>query len=88
MSLLKAVPNGLTKRECKRTVLHERAPVPYVPEKDEVQEAMSLMKGLQLKTSVWEEMTLHFPVWNNGMKEAMLMHVTATLDAIKKHGHF
>jgi hypothetical protein len=27
-------------------------------------------------------------VWNSGIKKAMLMHVMATLDAIKKHGHF
>jgi hypothetical protein len=34
-------------------------------------------------------MTLNIPVWyGNGTKEAMLMHVTATLDAIKKRGHF
>jgi hypothetical protein len=46
------------------------------------------MKGLQLKTSIGEDMTLHFPMWYNGAKEAMLMHVTATLDAIKKRGHF
>ena len=88
MSLLKAVPNGLRNRECKRTDLHECPPVPYVPEKDEVQEVVSSMKGLQLKTSIGEDMTLHFPMWYNGAKEAMLMHVTAILDAIKKYGHF
>jgi hypothetical protein len=46
------------------------------------------MKGLQLKTSISKDTTLHFPVWNSGTKEAMLTHVTATLDVIKKHGHF
>jgi hypothetical protein len=47
------------------------------------------MKNLQLKTSIDKDMTLNFPVWySNGIKEAMLMHVMATLDAIKKHGHF
>jgi hypothetical protein len=42
----------------------------------------------QLKTSIGKDTTLNFPVWNSGTKEAMLMHVTATLDAIKKSGHF
>jgi hypothetical protein len=46
------------------------------------------MKGLQLKTSIGEDTTLHFSVWSNGTKEGMLTHVMATLDAIKKHGHF
>ncbi len=45
------------------------------------------MKGLQLKISIGEDMLLHFPVFNNGTKEAMLMHVTGTLDARKKRGH-
>jgi hypothetical protein len=88
MSLSKAFPDGRRNRECKRTLLCEHPPVPYVPEKDEVQGAVSSMKGLQLKTLIGEDTTLHFPVWNNGTKEAMLMHVTATLDAIKKRGHF
>jgi hypothetical protein len=85
MSLAKAVPNGLRNRECKRTVLREHPPVPYVPEKDEVQEAVSSMKGLQLITLIGEDTALHFPMCNNGTKEAVLMHVMATLDAIKKH---
>jgi hypothetical protein len=59
-----------------------------VPEKDKVQEAVSMMKGLQLKTSIGKDRTLNFPVWNSNTKEAMLMHVMATLDAIKKCGHF
>jgi hypothetical protein len=88
MSLANAVPDGLRKHECKRTALPECPPVLHVPEKNEVQDAVSLMKGLQLKTSIGEDTTLHFSVWNNGTKEAMFMHVMATLDAIKKRGHF
>jgi hypothetical protein len=59
-----------------------------MPKKDKVQEAMSTMKGLQLKTSIGKDMTLNFPVWNSNTKETMLMHVTATFDTIKKRGHF
>ncbi len=36
-----------------------------------------------------KDTTLNFPWWyNNGTKEAFLMHVMAVLDGIKKHGHF
>ncbi len=60
-----------------------------VPEKDEVQEEVSKMKNLQLKTSIDKDTTLNFPVWyGNGTKETMLMLLTVTLDAIKKRGHF
>ncbi len=35
-----------------------------------------------------KDTTLNFPMWyNNRTKEAMLMHVTMTLDGIKKRGH-
>jgi hypothetical protein len=88
MSLAKVVPDGLRNRECKRTAPREHPPVPYVPEKDEVQEAVSTMKGLQTKTSIREDTTFNFSMWNSGTEEAMLMHVTATLDTIKKRGHF
>jgi hypothetical protein len=46
------------------------------------------MKGLQLKTSIGKDTTLHLPVWDSSTKEAMLMHMMVTLDAIKKRGHF
>ncbi len=60
-----------------------------MPVKDEVQEEVSKMRNLQIKTSIEKDTTLNFPVWhNNGTKEAFLMHVTAVLGAIKKCGHF
>ncbi len=87
MSLAKLVPDGLKTCGCKWSRLREPPPVSYVPEKDKVQEAVSTMKGLQLKTSIGKDTTLNFPVWNSNTKEAIVMHVMATLDAIKKHGH-
>ncbi len=69
--------------------LHEPLPVPYVTVKDEVQEVVSKMQNLQIKTLLEKDTTLNFPVWHgNGTREAFLMHVTAVLDAIKKCGHF
>jgi hypothetical protein len=86
MSLAKPVPDGLKPRKRKRLCLREPPPVPYVLEKEKVQEEVSKMKNLQLKMSIVKDTTLNFPVWyGSGTKEAMLMHVMATLDAIKKH---
>jgi hypothetical protein len=60
-----------------------------MPVKDEVQEEVSKMRNLQIKTSLEKDMTLNFPVLHkNETREASLMHVTAVLDAIKKCGHF
>ncbi len=89
MSLAKSVPDGLKPQEYKRLRLREPPPVSYAPMKDEVQEEVSKMRNLQIKMSIKKDITLNFPVWhNNRTKEALLMHATAVLDAIKKHGHF
>jgi hypothetical protein len=89
MSLTKSVPEGLKPQECKCTKLREPPPVPYIPEKDEVQEEVTKFRNLQIKTSLEKDTTLNFLVWHkNGTQEAFLMHVTVVLDAIKKRGHF
>jgi hypothetical protein len=89
MSLAKLVPDGLKPPKCKRLRLHKPPSVPYVPKKDEVQKEVSKMKNLQIKTSIKKDTTLNFPMWyDNGTKEAFLMHVTVVLEAIKKRGHF
>ncbi len=59
-----------------------------MPIKDEAQEEVSKMRNLQIKTLLEKDTTLNFAMWhNNETKEAILMHVTAVLDAIKKRGH-
>ncbi len=89
MSLLKSVPEGLKPPECERTKLREPPPVPYVPTKDEVKKEVAKLRNLKIKTTIEKDTTLNFLVWHkNGSREAFLMHVTAVLDAIKKHGHF
>ncbi len=89
MSLLKSVPEGLKPQECKHTKLHEPPPVPYLPTKDEVQEEVSRLRNLEIKTMIEKDTTQNFPVWQeNGTREAFLMHAMAVLDAIKKCGRF
>jgi hypothetical protein len=87
--MLKMVPEGLKPQECKQVKLREPPPVPYVPEKDKVQDEVAWMQSLEIKTTIEKDTTLNFPVWQeNGTREAFLMHVTAVIDAIKKRGHF
>jgi hypothetical protein len=85
----KMVPNGHKPRECERVKLHKPPPVPYVPEKDKVQDKVSKMRNMEIKMHIEKDTTLNFPVWQeNGTCEGFLMHMTAVLDAIKKRGHF
>ncbi len=89
MSLSKSVPEGLNPCKCKCTKLRKPLPVPYIPEKDKVQEDVPKLCQLQIKTSLEKDTTLNFAVWQeNGTREAFLMHVMAVLDAMKKRGHF
>jgi hypothetical protein len=89
MSLSKSVSDRLKPQECECTKLHVPPPVPYVPTKDEVQEEVTKLRNLEIKTTVKKDTTLNFPVWHkNVTHKAFLMHVTAVLDAIKKRGHF
>jgi hypothetical protein len=89
MLLAKAVPTGIKDRECKRFALRECPPVPYVPEKDPVQETVSLLKSNQsLKMTIGADAELHLPIWHCGTCKAFLMHVSSALDAIKKRGTF
>jgi hypothetical protein len=89
MSLLKSVPEGLKPRKCKRVKLCEPPPVLYVPMKDKVQDEVAKLRNLEIKTTIEKDTMLNFLVWRkNGTREAFLMHVTAVLNAIKKHGHF
>jgi hypothetical protein len=89
MSLLKAVPEGIKDWECERFALRECPPVPYVPEKDSVQEMVSLLKSDQsLKTTIGADAELRLPIWHCGMRKAFLMHVSSSLNAIGKWGTF
>jgi hypothetical protein len=83
------VPDHLKPQECERIKLRKPPPVPYMPEKDKVQDEISKMRNMEIKTQIKKDTRLNFPVWQeNGTQEAFLMHVTAVLNAIKKRGHF
>jgi hypothetical protein len=89
MSLAKAVPNSIKDKECKRFALQEHPPVPYMPEKDPIQETVSALKSDQsLKTTIREDTELHLSIWHCGTRKAFLMHVSMAVNAIKKQGTF
>ena len=89
MSMTKTASDRLKARECKQIKLRKPPPVPYVPVRDEVQDEVSKMRDMEIKTTIEKDTTLNFPVWQeNGTREGFLMHVQAVLDAIKKRGHF
>jgi hypothetical protein len=78
MSLAKAVPDGLKDRKCEKIALRKRPPIPYVPEKDSVQETVSSFKDNYLKTLINKGMELRVPIWRSGTREAFLIHVGST----------
>ncbi len=87
MSLAKTVPEGIRDKECERFALWERLPVPYVQEKDPVQETVASLKSDQsLKTTIRVDAELCLPIWHCGMHVAFLMQVSSTLDTNTKRG--
>jgi hypothetical protein len=89
MSMSKMVPEGLKPQECERVKLCKPPPVPYVLEKDKVQDEVSKKRNMEIKTAIKKDTMMNFPVWQeNGTREGFLMHMTAVLDAFKKRGHF
>jgi hypothetical protein len=88
MSLAKAAPDGLKDRECEKMALCKRPPIPYVPEKDSVQEKVSSYKDNHLKTLIKEGTELRVPIWHIGMREAFLIYVGSAREAIEKKGYF
>ena len=60
-----------------------------MPEKDPIQETVSLLKNDQsLKTTIRVDANFCLPIWHCGTREAFLMHVSSALDAIEKRGTF
>jgi hypothetical protein len=66
MSLAKAAPEGLKDCKCKRITLHKCPLIPYVPEKDSVQEMVSVLKTESLKTQIGVGMELPVSIWHSG----------------------
>jgi hypothetical protein len=68
--------------------LRERPPIPYVPEKDSIQEKVSSYKDNHLKTLIKEGTELRVPIWHSGTRESFLIHLGSTREVIEKKGYF
>jgi hypothetical protein len=88
MSLAKASSDGLKDRECEKMALRERPPIPYVPEKDSVQDTVSSFKDNHLKTLINKGMELQVSIWHSGTRKAFLIHMGSAREAIEKKGYF
>jgi hypothetical protein len=88
MSLAKAVPDGIKDKKCKRFALQKYPPVPYMPEKDPVQETVSAQKNDQsLKTAIGEDTELCIPNWHTGTRKAFLNACEYSPQGNQETGH-
>ncbi len=88
MSLAKATTKGLKDCKCKKITLCKLPPIPYVPEKDCVQETISAFKAEGLKTQIGKGTELWVPIWYSRMRKVFLIHVGSAWQIIKKNGYF
>ena len=85
MSHAKVVPEGLKPQECERNSGRSEPPIPYIPEKDVLQEAVDSSANT-LKLTLPHKVELHVPVWSKGTPEQFLVHIQSALDAIRQKG--
>lgn len=88
MTDAKAVPKGLKDQEVERGNRQKRPPIPYIPEVDEIQEAVSRAKDQSLKIKFADKSELNIPIWDSGMAEAFLNHVNLAINACTRKGLF
>ncbi len=85
MSHAKVAPEGLKPQECERNVGRSRPLIPYIPEKDLIQEATDSSTNM-LKLMLPHRVELHVPVCLMGTPKQFLVHVQQALDAIRQKG--
>jgi hypothetical protein len=72
----KAVPDGLKPQEGERGSGLVKLPIPYILEKDDLQEAVESNASIKLTLPTKS-------VWSCGIQEKFIMHVQQALAAIK-----
>eukprot|EP00804_Cyclotella_cryptica_P010182 CCRYP_013808-RA/>CCRYP_013808-RA protein AED:0.11 eAED:0.65 QI:0/0/0/1/1/1/2/0/398 len=86
MSAEKMAPIGLKNQECERGRGGKKAPIPYVPDRDPVQEALDL-KPETLKCTLANGSETQITVWSgHGTKEQFVLHVNKAHSTAKKMG--
>ncbi len=85
MSHAKVAPEGLKPQECKRNAGRSKPPIPCIPKKDDLQEAVESSANT-LKLLLPHKVELRVPVWSKETPEQFLVHIQQTLNAIKQKG--
>ena len=83
MSHAKVAPEGLKPQECERNAGRSKPPIPYIPKKDVLQDAVESSANT-LKLTLPHKMELRVPVWSKGTPEQFLVHVQQALDVIRQ----
>jgi hypothetical protein len=82
MSHAKVAPEGLKPQECERNTCRSKPPIPYIPEKDVIQEAVD-SRANTLKLTLPHKVELHAPVWSKGTPKQFLVHVQQALEGLQ-----
>jgi hypothetical protein len=85
MSHAKVAPVGLQPQKCERNTGRSKPTIPYIPEKDVLQESVDSSANT-LKLTLPHKVELRIPVWSKGTPEQFLVHVQSALDAIRQKG--
>jgi hypothetical protein len=85
MSHAKVATEGLKPQECESNTGRSKPPIPYIPEKDVIQEAVDSSANM-LKLTLRHKVELRIPVWSKGTPEQFLVHVQQALNVIRQKG--
>ena len=84
LKMSKAVLEGFKPQECEHGSSRVRPPIPYIPEKDDLNEAGE--SNATIKLTLPTKVELRVPVWSRGTPEKFLMHIQQAIAAIKAKG--
>ena len=79
-----AVLGGLTPQECKQGSGQGKPPIPYIPENDELQEAVETTASI--KITLTTKVELQVSVWSCDTPEEFIMYVQQAIADIKVKG--
>jgi hypothetical protein len=82
---MKVAPEGLKPQECERNSGRSKPPIPYIPEKNVIQEAIDSSANM-LKLTLSHKVELCSPVWSKGSSEPFLVQVQQAINAIRQKG--
>jgi len=85
MTLSKEVADGLKPQECAQGSGQNKPPIPYIPEKDKLQEAVGGTANM-IKLTLPGKVELPVSMWSLSTPEQFIMHIQQAINAIKQKG--